>query len=296
MENVSLNYLKRKYFEYGRPIPYKDLYIHPATVEEYYEFHGVIGCILLKKNRDPKGIAMSELDYFLYQNDLFPDEMYFFKFCELCKICFHIQAGMFCPCCSFNYNIEETLDLIDSFRQKNKGKKKEFFLKCPKCKGKMTETIRFWVDENNKAFIGIKNSILDKNDFKELKTIIAKQNILDYDDKYIDPDLEEDQKEAEKIKSKGVEFPSLEKQKSCIMASTSYKSEELNKMTIREFAMLLKTIDDKLHYQIYKTGESSGAVTFKNGLDHWIYKKEKTLLDEMVTYDSFAKKMQHVAK
>jgi hypothetical protein len=296
MEKVSLNFLKRKYFEYNKPVPYKELFIYPALIEDYYDFYGVIDCLLLKKNRDPKGISMSELDYFLYQNDLLPDEMYFYKFCEICRICFHIQAGLFCPCCDFSYNVNETFDFIEKFREEGKNLNTIFSLDCPKCKKKMIDTIRFWVDENNKAFIGIKNITLDKNDFKEIKTIITYQNILDYDDKYIDPDLEDDQKEAEKLKSKGMASPSLDKQKSCIMASTSYKSEELNKMPIREFAMLLKTIDDKLHYQIYKTGESSGAVTFKNGIDHWIYKKEKTLLDEMVTYDSFAKKMQHVAK
>jgi hypothetical protein len=156
--------------------------------------------------------------------------------------------------------------------------------------------VRYWYDDKNKAYIGIKNIVLDKDDFKNLKLIVCSQNVPDYSTEYIDPDLEEDRKEAERLRSKNIEVPSLEQQMCCIVSGSSYKLEELQQMSIRKFSILLKTIDEKLHYEIYKMNENSGAVTFKKGLDHWIYKKKKSLLDDVISLDKFNEKMKHVAK
>jgi hypothetical protein len=300
MEDLTLEVYKRKYFEMDKPVPYNNLKIYPISVNDYYNFHSNIGVFLLEKNKDPKGISMSELDYLLYMNDFNPDMGYFYRFAEMVKLCFHVENGMYCPNCGYEISLNEMLEKMQNIKTKHPNDFVEECYSqietCKDCEGKLLNSVRYWYDENNRAYINIKDNVLTKDDYKNIKTIICHQNILDYSDEYIDPDLDEDRKEAERIKSKNIQIPSLEKQMCCIIASSSYKNEELYLMSIRKFAMLLNTIDDKLHYQIYKLNENSGAVTFKTGIEHWIYKKKKTLLDDLVSYDAFKNKMQHVAK
>ena len=63
-------------------------------------------------------------------------------------------------------------------------------------------------------------------------------------------------------------------------------------MSIRKFALLLGVIDSKLHYQIYKTGECSGMVTFKEPITHWMYSKNNKA-DGLLRYGSFKDKLKH---
>ena len=300
MEELNLEYLKKKYFELDKPVPYKNFKIYPVLADEYYTFHGCIGAFTLEKNKDPKGISMSELDYFLYSNDFKPKENYFYRFSELVRICLHIENGMCCLNCDYEIQTEELMDKVMQIKTDKPNTYAEECEKqlscCPKCGQRLENTVRYWYDDKNKAYIGIKNIVLDKDDFKNLKLIVCSQNVPDYSTEYIDPDLEEDRKEAERLRSKNIEVPSLEQQMCCIVSGSSYKLEELQQMSIRKFSILLKTIDEKLHYEIYKMNENSGAVTFKKGLDHWIYKKKKSLLDDVISLDKFNEKMKHVAK
>lgn len=48
-------------------------------------------------------------------------------------------------------------------------------------------------NEGNIKKLSIKNTDISPKDFDELKALVSRQNILDYDgDKYIDPDLKEE--------------------------------------------------------------------------------------------------------
>jgi hypothetical protein len=156
--------------------------------------------------------------------------------------------------------------------------------------------IKTMYDLNGQPCLAVGNHVITKEDFDDIRKIICYQNMPHYDDSYIDPDLEEDLRQKREIENKNIVQPDLEVQRCCISSGSAYKIEELNEMTLRNFVLLLQKIDCKLHYRIYKANENSGAVTFKGGLDHWIYQKKKSNLDSLVSFDSFKQKMSGVLK
>jgi len=148
-------------------------------------------------------------------------------------------------------------------------------------------------DDNGKITLFIGEEIINKKDFDIIRKIICYQNMPDYDDEYINPELKQALDEANELNSR--EFDgrtSLERQMLCITASTSLKQEDIEKMTIRKFILLLQIVDSKLHYQIYKTGECSGMSSFKKPILHWMYYKDNKF-DSLIKYDSFKEKMKH---
>lgn len=153
--------------------------------------------------------------------------------------------------------------------------------------------IRYIRNEKGKIILKLKDVEFNKNDFDNLRKIICYQNMPDYNDEYIDPELEEALKEIEQLQNKNQGICTLEDQKICVTISSSYKFEDINKLTIRKFVKILKKIDAKLHYQIYKTGECSGMVSFKTPITHWMYSKD-TRFDSLISYDSFKEKMKQV--
>jgi hypothetical protein len=113
-----------------------------------------------------------------------------------------------------------------------------------------------------------------------------------FDDSYIDPDLEQDIKDRDALLNKNHENPSLEKQMCCIISSgCGYNFETIQDITLRKLSLMLQTIDGKMHYQIYKELETSGAITCKGGINHWIYEKKKNKFDDMLLYDNLKQKL-----
>jgi hypothetical protein len=70
---------------------------------------------------------------------------------------------------------------------------------------------------------------------------------------------------------------SVEKKLVAIATVTNYKVEELYDLPIRKFLMLLTSIDDVITYATNRIGSMNGLVKMKNPIEHWIYKKEKSM-------------------
>jgi hypothetical protein len=152
-----------------------------------------------------------------------------------------------------------------------------------------------YIDNFGKITLVISGVEIRKKDFELLKRIICYQNTPDYDDTYIDHELREAIDEANRI-SNDTESPgstSLERQMICIVTSTALTLDNIARMTIRKFVLMLQIVDSKLHYQIYKTGESSGMVSFKQPITHWMYSKNNKF-DSLIKYGSFKEKMKQV--
>ena len=88
--------------------------------------------------------------------------------------------------------------------------------------------------------------------------------------------------------------PSLEKQESCIVASTAYTYETIKELSLRHLVLLLRTVDAKLHYFTYRQAEASGMVKFeKDALPHWIYSSDKkNKYDKLQSLEKFKSKFQ----
>ena len=66
------------------------------------------------------------------------------------------------------------------------------------------------------------------------------------------------------------------------------KLEDIYNLTIRKFSKILERVDYKLHYQIYKSAEMSGMVSFKDGnpFKHWMADLTKSDKYEEVKVDA----------
>lgn len=67
--------------------------------------------------------------------------------------------------------------------------------KCPECGKPRDEIIKFKDLGSNKHSIIVDGVEINKDDFDILRKIVPYQNMPDYDDEYIDPDLKADLEE-----------------------------------------------------------------------------------------------------
>ncbi len=156
-----------------------------------------------------------------------------------------------------------------------------------------------YVKENGKVNLIINDIRYDKSDFDNIKNIICYQNIIDYDDSYIDPKVEKALKEVEEFKNRNrKKLCSLEEQIVCVMLALHETDEtKIHNLTIRKFSLILRRYDFKLHYKIYKSASMSGFVEFKEEIDHWMSEiSNKRYSDALIEYDQFKGKMKKVAK
>ena len=168
-------------------------------------------------------------------------------------------------------------------------------MKCKKCGSNMREIISI-KNEGNIKKLSIKNTDISPKDFDELKALVSRQNILDYDgDKYIDPDLKEELEIKARLQNKNYTSPSLEKQMVCVCAGTGYTLKELKEIPLRKLTLLLKTVDSKANYYAQVQGAYSGMVKFKQDPSHWIFGDNKRdIASEFTSLESFTGKFNDV--
>jgi len=137
-------------------------------------------------------------------------------------------------------------------------------------------TVEVKICDNNKLYIN--GELINSKDFDELRKIILYQNIATYSDEYIDPDIKNMQERYNRIINKNkeqIEPPTLEDLMVSLIAEIGYTMEYVTGLSYRKFYLLLKKVEDKIDYKILKSAEMSGNVTFKEPIEHWIYKKKK---------------------
>jgi|GEM_PF-562125 len=240
------------------------LFIKPVKMKDYMRFYTSVNCISLDKNKtpDPKIISMSYLDFLFYLIDNNPNGVYYsVMLCDLLNLC------------------------------------------C----GVANENIKYIRDENNKVNLILEvkqedgsfiTQTLNKKDFDNIKNIILRQNMPNYDDTYIDPKVEQALKEADDfINRHKKKMCSLEDQLICVLISTSLNMDEIQNLTIRKFTKILQRVDYKLHYEIYKTASMSGFVSFKEEIDHWMTDiSNEKYSNAIVEYGQFKNKLENVTK
>ena len=307
----NLEMYEQVYFTHDEPVPLKGhLKVYPVLVKDYNLFYSCIDIFTINKNEDPNGITMSNLDYFIYlmQPEQPNSEMFTRKAINMFELIFHIKNGIKCECDKDNdtyISYEDIYKFIAEKEQNAQGElsnediMKYFYeiKKCPKCGKIRDDLIKFNDLPNGKKDLIVDGVEIDKTTFDELRTLVCYYNMPDYDDEYIDPELEAELQEAARLENPNATSPSLEKQESCLVASTSYKYSELKELSIRKLVLLLRTVDKKLHYFTYRQAEASGMVSFKSELPHWIYGSDKRdKFERLQTLDSFKEKMAQVAK
>jgi hypothetical protein len=156
------------------------------------------------------------------------------------------------------------------------------------------DDIKIYKTKDKKLKLYIKGIEVKKKDFDQIRRIVCYQNMPSYDDTYIDPELEQALKEADELRNKENQgTTTLERQMIIVSKEYGYKLNELYDITIRKFVKMLEVADSILHYKVYRTGECSGMVSFKEPLAHYMYEKDKRF-DSLINYDSFKDKFKQV--
>ena len=143
------------------------LTLYPVKMRDYITFNVCSSILKMNKNatNDPKVISMSYLDYILYLAQKDEEEK---------------EPGR--P------------NLTELFLQ-------ELFLLVTNKDGM---SFGYGVDEKKKSFIEIDGVRLYKKEFEKFRKFVLCQNIPDYKEEYINPELAEDLKKADEIRNKGV--------------------------------------------------------------------------------------------
>lgn len=176
------------------------------------------------------------------------------------------------------------LKFLDKFVLHSEQTAQQFVNICLLCLGFNQPFIRY--DEKDRAIL----SNADKNgkelfyitskEFDELKRIILYQNLPNYDDEYIDPELKANMQEMDLIKNKNVEIPSLERRMAIIASHTGITKAIQKTMTLREFNVLFEEVAGEVEYSAVKGISCYGGNSEEV---QWIYKKTKNKYDEYIT-------------
>lgn len=161
--------------------------------------------------------------------------------------------------------------------------------------------IRFFVNEEDKAFFCIDGVNYDSTDFEKITSIIFEQNSIKPIDNTIQKEIRDELERAEryKMEQNKQKMCSLEEQMICVLISTPLKMEDIYELTIRKFEKILQRVDAKLHYQIYLSASMSGMVKFDdNAIKHWMndLSKDDEYADVKVDLDDMRNKIESANK
>jgi hypothetical protein len=150
------------------------------------------------------------------------------------------------------------------------------------------KTYDFYYDEQGKIFFKINDTTLYSNDFDNIREIILKQNGIEYEEMLLDFEFEKALAEASEHKAKHSDKPAnLEERMTSYHIYNGLEYEKIYNLTIRQFNKGLERMSLKTNYEIYKSAELSGMVTFKEDIQYWlshIGKKDK--FDGLVVKDA----------
>lgn len=121
---------------------------------------------------------------------------------------------------------------------------------------------------------------INQKDFEDIKKIILYQNLFDYDDQYINPELKKAMKEQDELKAKNIAIPSLERRIAIISAHTGITQKQQFEMSMRSHSLLFKEVTGEVNYQATKAVSLFGN---KNESVEWIYPKNKNKFDDYIT-------------
>lgn len=132
-------------------------------------------------------------------------------------------------------------------------------------------------DKNGRTFLRIGEIEITAKEFDEIKRIILYQNIIGYDDAYIDPEIKKNMDEVDRLKNIDYEPPSFERKLGIIEAHTGIGSDVLLKKTWRRFQVLFNEVCGEIEFLTTRTAFIACGAGDK--IEHYIFKKKKNKFD-----------------
>ena len=151
--------------------------------------------------------------------------------------------------------------------------------------------------ESDTINIRYEDIVITERDFDIIRKIILYQNLPNYDDIYIDPDVKKSIETYYKLANENINPPTIEKKK-IILMTMGLSSKEIFDLTYREAELLIDTVSDKIEYT---TNKIISAMPYVDGskinVDNWIYKKKKNKYeDAFVDAEAFKDKFKNVSQ
>lgn len=247
--SIDKDALLNKYIPLNIPVPYKDWQVHSIKIKDWYDVAGFV--YLLEQDKNILGqieyISMSNLRFFLFMAMI--DDEHINQFYKLLKLALDLEDD----------------DVIKVCMTDNSE-----YLKIGKSIGKTRDNQDIINDSTAK--------IIKAEDFDEIRRIILFQNILDYTDEYVDPDVKKKTEEYFRLKNKGKSI-SLEHKIICLQMKTGMTTEAIGNLTVRNFQLLFGVMVDESDYTALRMAEANG-VKFKTPLEHWAYHERKNKYEE----------------
>ena len=256
--------LLNKYISFNKPIPYKSFLIYPIKLKDTYDVQDILNLLQVDKNilGNIELITMSNLRFILMT--AYVEDKYRVQLDYLLRITLNIDDD------------KEIQIYADDHSEKILIGKK------------LTEIHGHVILEEASV------QEINADDFDEIKRIILYQNIIDYTDKYIDPDVRKATEEYYRLKNKGAIHVPLEHKMMCVQFKTGMSIEEIGNLTIRNFHLLFNIIVDESDYMALKIAEYNDA-KFNSPIENWVYKARKDKYAEaFCDADAFTDKVQSI--
>lgn len=156
---------------------------------------------------------------------------------------------------------------------------------------KLTNILHFCVDMDNwyigenergKAILcdDTHDVIITAKKFDEIMRIIMYQNILHYDDEYVNPEVRKMMAQVDAVKNVGKEFPTLERKINIITAHTGITKKEQMTMTMREHQGIFEEVTGEVEFL---TTRALALYCGDKKAEHWIYRNKKGKYDGYMT-------------
>ena len=251
---VNINALKEIYFASDEPVPYRlkyddtEIKIRPIKVRNWAEFSSCLDCLTFDKAElnDVDIIRMSYLEFIFHMHINNNEIINLYKLSTIIK-----------------YSLGEQLISVEDYN------------------GKMCLAI---LDESTKQEINgeVRANIkyyINQKEFEDIKKIILFQNISDYDDIEVSPDIKRIMNDYYSLTSSGVSHATMEEKIAFVGNSSGLQKKEILDMTYRDFDIRFNLLIDEIEYKINKSAELDG-VKFKEKIEHFMFKKKKDKLSQ----------------
>ena len=255
---VDINLLREAYFTFDKPVPYElksgsILQITPVLLQDSAIFNSSYGILNIDKNlsTEVEVIQMSYLQFLVDRIIPFIKDSKQ-QLVNLCLLCL--------------------------------GFKLPFIATDEKNRPTLVDFVR---DESSKE-LSVRHIITTK-EFDDIKRIILYQNLYNFDDEYINPELKANMEEYDKLKENNVVQPNLERRMAIISAHTGINKTEQCSMTLRAHNALFAEVVGEVEYN---NNKSVALYAGKGDNVQWIFQKATGKYDKYITsVEQFNKSM-----
>lgn len=252
--SINIDVYREAYFAFDKPVPYKlkcgyELQISPITLSDSLLFITSYGILDIDKNST---------------DDVEIISMSYLKFLSKRVLPFSDSSKQqFVNICLLCLNFEYPSIIFDE---------KDRPILC-----------------NKKKDTGNKICEITAKEFDDIKRIILYQNLPNFDDSYINPELKERMDEVDELKNKGLEAPSLERRIAIISSHCGINKKDQLNMTFRSHSILFQEVSAEIEYLVTKPIAIYGG---KSEEVQWIFKKKKDKFqDYIMSVEDYNKSM-----